>query len=107
MPAYGNAAVDMEHSRIKGKHTMKCTWCRYVGPDAIDGFVLEPGTWRGEDVFRPRGLWGRLTTSERFMRFAERHATSHLTFIPTEKYVQDPLGLYYPHSTQTDPPGRG
>jgi hypothetical protein len=77
-----------------------------VGADAIDGFVLEPGTWRGEDVFRPRGLWGTITTSERFMRFAERHAMRHMTFVPIEKYVWDPSGLYYPRSTQTDPPNR-
>jgi hypothetical protein len=40
------------------------------------------------------------------MRFAERHATSHLTFVPLEKYVWDPHGLYHPRATQTDPPGR-
>jgi hypothetical protein len=107
MPDQGNVAVDVEHSRIKSKEPPKCPWCREVGADAIDGFALETGTWHGEDVFRPRGLWGDLTTSERFMRFAERHATSHLTFVPIEKFVWDPSGLYYPRSTQTDPPGRG
>ena len=45
--------------------------------------------------------------SERFMRFAERHAMSHMTFVPIEKYVYDPSGLFYPRSVQTDPPGRG
>jgi hypothetical protein len=106
MPAYGNPAVDMERSRILSKKPMECTWCRYVGPDAIDGFTLEAGTWKGEDVFRPRGLWGTVVVSERFMRFAERHAMSHMTMVPIEKYVRDPLGLIYPRPVQHQPPSR-
>jgi len=104
--AYGGPALDMERSRIKGSSPMTCSWCRYVGPDAIDGLALEEGTWHGEDVFRPRGLSGTVIVSERFMRFAERHAMSHLTFIPIEKYVRDPHGLFHPRSVQLDPPAR-
>ncbi len=106
-PAYGQAALDMERSRILSKKPMACTWCRYVGPDAIDGLYVEEGTWTGEDVFRPRGMWGVILVSERFMRFAERHAMSHMTLIPIEKYVWDPLGLIYPRPVQLDPPSRG
>lgn len=106
MPAYGNPAVDMERSRILSKKPAECTWCRYVGPDAIDGFTLEAGTWRGEDVFRPRGLWGTIVVSERFMRFAERYDLSHMSMIPMEKYVWDPLGRFYPHSLQQEPPSK-
>ncbi|MCY1073184.1 hypothetical protein [Archangium lansingense] len=106
-PAYGNPVLDMERSRILSKKPMECTWCRYVGPDAIDGLVLEEGTWKGEDVFRPRGMWGVIIVSERFMRFAERQAMSHMTLVPMEKYVWDPLGLYYPRPVQLDPPSKG
>ncbi len=105
-PAYGHPALDMERSRIRSKKPMECTWCRYVGPDAIDGLTLEAGTWSGEDVFRPRGLWGVILVSERFMRFAEKHALSHMSLVPIEKYVWDPLGLYYPRSLQLEPPRR-
>jgi hypothetical protein len=105
-PAYGHPAVDMERSRIRGSRPMKCAWCRYVGPDAIDGFTLEEGSWKREDVFRPRGLWGRIIVSERFMRFAERHAMSHMGMVPIEKYVWDPLGLIYPRPVQIQPPSR-
>ncbi|MCY1073182.1 hypothetical protein [Archangium lansingense] len=107
MPVYGNPALDMERSRILSKKPMECTWCRYVGPDAIDGLVLEEGTWNGEDVFRPRGMWGVIIVSERFMRFAERQAMSHMTLVPMEKYVWDPLGLYYPRLVQLDPSNKG
>ncbi len=88
----------MERSRLRISKPIKCSWCRYTGIDAIDGLALEEGTWNGEDVFRPRGLWGVIIVSERFMRFAERHAMSHFTLVPIEKYVVDPLGLYYPQS---------
>jgi hypothetical protein len=94
-PTYGPPALDVERSRFKSSKPVKtCTWCRKITPDAIAGLTLEAGTWRGEDVFRPRGLWGVLIVSERFMRFAERHAMSHMTLVPIEKYVWDPLGLY-------------
>ena len=99
-PAYGHAALDMERSRILSKKPMACTWCRYVGPDAIDGLTLEEGTWKGEDVFRPRGMWGVIMVSERFKRFAEKHAMSHMAMVPIEQYVKDPLGLLPPKPPQ-------
>ncbi|HLL54873.1 MAG TPA: hypothetical protein VK447_15065, partial [Myxococcaceae bacterium] len=102
--AYGGPALDMERSRIVGDRPMTCTWCRYVGCEAIDGLALDAGTWNGEDVFRPRGLPGRLLVTEHFVRFAERHAMSHMTFAPIEKYVYDPGGRIYPHSA--NPPGK-
>jgi hypothetical protein len=94
--AYGHAALDMERSRILRKKPPECTWCRYAGPDAIDGLTIEGGTWNGEDVFRPRGMWGVVIVSERFRRFAERHAMSNMALIPIEKYVWDPLGRLPP-----------
>jgi hypothetical protein len=106
LPLHGAPALDMERSRITSKKSFTCGWCRSTGVDAVDGLALEAETWQGEDVFRPRGLWGVIIVSERFMRFAERHATSHLTFVPIEKYVWDPLGLYYPYSVQMEPPNR-
>ncbi len=92
-PSYGQAALDMERSRILSKEPIQCTWCRKLAPDAIDGLYVEEGTWTGEDVFRPRGMWGVILVSERFVRFAERHAMSHMALIPSEKYVWDPLRL--------------
>ncbi|WP_240359252.1 hypothetical protein [Pyxidicoccus trucidator] len=92
-PDYGHPALDTERSRILSKQPMACSWCRYVGPDAIDGLTLEEGTWNGEDVFRPRGMWGVILVSERFRRFAERHAMSHMAMVPIEKYIWDPLRI--------------
>jgi len=105
IPAYGQPALDQERSRLHTSAPIKCTWCRDTGVDAIDGLALEDGTWSGEDVFRPRGLSGLILVSERFMRFAQRHALSHFTFIPIEKYVWDPLGHFYSWEQRNNPPG--
>jgi hypothetical protein len=105
-PAYGSPALDLERSRILSKKPMRCTWCRKRPPDAIDGLALEEGTWTGEDVFRPRGLWGHILVSERFIHLAQRHACSHFAFIPIDKYVWDPLGHFYPREQQLNPPGK-
>lgn len=105
-PSYGTPALDIERSHFQSKKPITCTGCRYISPDAIDGLAMETGTWNGEDVFRPRGLWGVIIVSERFTRFAESHALSSMTLVPIEKYVWDPLGLYYPRSMQLEPQSR-
>ncbi|XXF77948.1 hypothetical protein P2318_33585 [Myxococcaceae bacterium GXIMD 01537] len=92
-PCFGHAAVDMARSRIRHEKPVRCPECRYVGPDSIHGFSLEPGTWRGEDVFRPRGLPGRIVVSERFAQLAARLGLTNLRLVPIEDYVWDPLGL--------------
>jgi hypothetical protein len=82
-------AVDMTRSRIPCSRPPTCEECRYMHMEAIHGFTLEPGTWQGEDVFRPRGLYGFLTVSERFERFVARHGFTNMRLIPTEEYAWD------------------
>ncbi|WP_434386887.1 hypothetical protein [Melittangium boletus] len=62
------------------------------GLDAIHGFCLEQPHQVKEDIFRPRALAGTLVTSERFARFAARHALTNMRLTPTEQFVWDPLG---------------
>ncbi|WP_232537380.1 hypothetical protein [Cystobacter fuscus] len=69
-----------------------CEECRYEGYDAVKGFTLEPETWRGEDIFVPRGLQGLLVVSERFARFVIRHGFTPSRLTPTEEFVWNPLG---------------
>jgi hypothetical protein len=89
---FSRAAVDLAHSRIRYTDSPPtCDECRYGTKDAIHGFTLEPGTWQGEDIFRPRGLSGVLVVSERFERFVARHGFINLRLTPTEEYVWDPL----------------
>jgi hypothetical protein len=89
-PCFGRGAVDVVLNRVRVSNPPTCTECRSTGVDAINGFVLEPGTWGGEDIFRPRGMQGDIVVSERFKSFVERHGLTNLVLIPTEQFVWDP-----------------
>ncbi|MCY1081171.1 hypothetical protein [Archangium lansingense] len=88
---FGRAAVDVTRSRIRYNKPPTCDECRSEGVDSIHGFTLEPGSWQGEDIFRPRGLFGDVVVSERFARFVERHGFTNMRLTPTEEFVWDPL----------------
>jgi hypothetical protein len=91
---FGRGAVDAGRSRFRYATTpAPCTECRSIELDSIHGFTLEPGTWQGEDVFRPRGLPGRLVVSERFAEFVQRHGFTNMKLTDTKAYVWDPLRL--------------
>ncbi len=98
---FSRAAVDLARSRIVyADDPPTCEDCREATKNAIYGYTLEPGTWAGEDIFRPRGLSGRLTVSERFARFVERHGFTNMKLTPTEQLVWDPLQLGPPGPKQ-------
>ncbi|HEX8825916.1 MAG TPA: hypothetical protein VF794_38755 [Archangium sp.] len=90
-PCFGRAAVDLTRSNIHYAKPPTCEECRSEGLDAVFGFTLEPGTWRGEDVFYPRGMQGVVTVSERFERFVARHGFTNMRLTPSEEYVWNPL----------------
>ncbi|HSP81388.1 MAG TPA: hypothetical protein VLQ93_22915 [Myxococcaceae bacterium] len=89
---FGRAAVDEARSRIRRPGPITCAECRSAGVDTLHGVALEPGTWQGEDLFRPRGLQGRLVVSARFRDFVERHGLHNMKLTPTEAFVWDPGG---------------
>jgi hypothetical protein len=88
---FGRAAVDLTRSRIRYGKPPTCEDCRSSGLEAIHGFTLEAGTWRGEDIFQPRGLLGVWTVSERFERLVAKHGFTNMRLTPTEQYVWNPL----------------
>jgi hypothetical protein len=88
---FGRGAVNEAQSRLRRTEPITCPECRSGGVDSIHGFTLEPGTWQGEDVFRPRGLRGSILVSERFADFVLRHGFTNMKLIPTQEYVWDPL----------------
>ena len=92
-PCFGRGAVDLVLNRVRFSTPPTCTECRSTGIDATHGFVLEPGTWGGEDIFRPRGMQGKVVVSERFKDFAERHGLTNMVLTPTEQFVRDPSNL--------------
>jgi hypothetical protein len=103
---FGRGAVDDARSRIRRDEPVTCPECRNSGVDSIHGFTLEPGSWQGEDVFRPRGKQGSILASERFADFVRRHGFTNMKLIPTEEYVWDPLRKGPPGSPAA-PTGRG
>jgi hypothetical protein len=87
---FGRGAVDEGRSRLRRTTPVTCSECRSTGIDAIHGLVLEPGTWQGEDLFRPRGEQGSILASERFAEFVQRHGFTNMKLTPTQEYVWDP-----------------
>jgi hypothetical protein len=90
---FGRAAVDEKRSRLRRARAVTCPECRDPGMNSIHGFTLEPGTWQGEDIFRPRGLQGTLVVTERFAQFVQHHGLTNMKFTPTEELIRDPLRL--------------
>ena len=100
---FGRGAVDDARSRIRRTGPITCAECRYAGLESIHGFVLEAGTWQGEDVFRPRGCQGSILVSQRFAEFVQRHGFTNMKLIPTEEYVWDPFRKGPPADSPTAP----
>jgi hypothetical protein len=101
---FGRGAVDEARSRLRRNKPVRCSECRSTGVDSIHGLVLEPGTWQGEDVFRPRGEQGSILVSERFAQFTERQGLTNLRLTPSESFTWDPLSMGPPAPDGT---GRG
>jgi hypothetical protein len=89
--SFGSALVDEGRSHILRPGPFDCDYCRAIGTEGVNGFVLEPESWNGDDVFYPRGLVGTLVVSERFARLVSEHALTNIVLTPTERYVWDPL----------------
>ncbi|MFL5348174.1 MAG: hypothetical protein ACJ8AT_25555 [Hyalangium sp.] len=100
---FGRGAVDEARSRIRRSEPITCPECRSAGVDSVHGFALEPGTWQGEDAFRPRGKRGSIVVSERFAEFVQRHGFTNMKLTPIEEYVWDPDGKGPPASTHVAP----
>jgi hypothetical protein len=95
---FGRGAVDEARSRLRRNKPVSCPECRSTGVDSIHGLVLEPGTWQGEDVFRPRGEQGSILVSERFAQFARRHGLKNMKLTPAGTFTWDPLFLGPPEA---------
>ncbi|WP_224366427.1 hypothetical protein, partial [Hyalangium versicolor] len=80
-PCFGRGAVDEARTRIRRSEPITCPECQSAGVDTLHGFALEPDTWQGEDVFRPRGLQGNIVVSERFATFVHRQGLTNMKLI--------------------------
>ena len=101
-PCFGRGAVDKRTSLFRHTRPVTCPECRSSGLDFIHGFTLEPGTWQGEDVFRPRGLQGDMVVSERFAQFVKQHCFTNMKLMPSAEYVWDPAQKDLPRLPATE-----
>lgn len=85
------ADIDEDKSAItRADDEPGCDRCR-SDADAIDGFVLEAGTWTGADLFHARGLPGVPIASDRFKHLAYAEAWSNVELTPTGSFRWDPV----------------
>ncbi len=92
------AAIDQAASGLERKDGQRdklpiCPHCREGGLiQRIRRVVLEPDSWSGEDLFRPRGLSGTYIATSRFQQLATDSGICGVAFVPTEDYQFD----FYP-----------
>ncbi len=91
-------ALDMAASGFEWVDPPTCPQCRTGNIKRWKRLALEPGTWTGEDAFRP---WGsnRIMVSERFKDACERHGIKNAEFTPAEQAGHD----FYLGETSEDP----
>jgi hypothetical protein len=87
---FGRGALDDARSLLRRERPVDCTECRRTNLDGIYGFKIEPGTWQGEDIFRPRGFQSDFVVSERFTQLVKDHGLTNVKLIPTEQFWWDP-----------------
>jgi hypothetical protein len=96
---HGLTAIDMARSvfAYSINEPPKCAYC--AGSfDAVAGFEIDQGTWTGEDIFVPRNMAGSIVVSQPFVDMVTKYQLTHAVFIPTEKYIFDPLHLIVPYT---------
>jgi hypothetical protein len=82
----GQAVVDSVASGVELEEPPTCPICRLGnGIKSWKALVIEPETWSGEDIFRPRWAADFLATS-RFKNFCEANEMKNAVFIPAEEY---------------------
>ena len=86
------AVVDDVASGVEQEEPPTCPACRLGGGiKCWRAIIIEPGTWDGIDIFRPRWAGAFLATS-RFKDFCEVNEIRNAVFIPAEEYGHD----FYP-----------
>lgn len=88
------AAIDQIQSGFEWEsgEEPKCDHCRLGGIKRWKRIVLEPNTWSGENIFRPRGLSGTIMVDQRFKEFVDQFKITNCCLIPAEEYAHD----FYP-----------
>lgn len=83
----GGASIDDAASHAR-RPRLECAYCRR-GIEAIDGVVIEPGSWTGADIFEAHGLAGIILVTQRFRDAVEAANLTGAEFVEAEKYSFD------------------
>lgn len=87
------AVIDDVKSDLQTEEPWACEECRIGGIIKRGShFVLENGSWSGEDIFFARGLPGIIMTSERFAVFCQQSDVLNAQLFPAGEFAFD----YYP-----------
>jgi hypothetical protein len=92
IPVQPGADFDASRSDVELSNPSACPVCLAAGISAIRGFVIDPESWLGADVFEARGLPGVVVVSAAFRAVVETYELSNAQLVPTESYTWDPLG---------------
>jgi hypothetical protein len=85
-----DAASGLVHERPE---KITCSYCRVgVTWRKQHRVIIEEGSWKGQDIFKPRAAPVNFMVSERFKRVVEEYALSNLWMIPSEKFAYDERG---------------
>lgn len=89
-PRMFGAKVDFTRSHFKYGGLM-CEACRTMrGFKSVKGFVIEDGTWTGEDIFRPWGFTGTVVVTDRVRQLRDDYDLKNVELTPTEEEVFPP-----------------
>lgn len=88
--AQQQADLDSRRSDVERMTKPECIDCLSDGIAAIRGFLIDPATWTGADLFVPRGLPGVVVVSEAFRQVAMAHEFSNIELVPTERFTWVP-----------------
>jgi hypothetical protein len=83
------AAVDFKASGLELAEPYTCDKCREETKIRMKRLVIEEGSWSGEDLFRPRGLYGIVVASERFRKWFEENDINNGTLIAASEFAFD------------------
>jgi hypothetical protein len=92
---WGRGDMDDAASQVVRKPD-GCTYCHGT-PIRYERLVIKGGSWEGDDLFTPRGLFGVIMASERLKAMVEKYSLKNVWIIPAEKYAYDEKrrGLWY------------
>lgn len=74
---------------VESPEKIKCGYCRLSINMKQDRIVIDPTSWEGYDIFKPRGAPVSILVTEKFKTFVEDERLKNYQFIPAEKYGYD------------------